>query len=576
MKGKITMNENKNQDKKEINPQKRKDIIKNFLIVFLIILLILTFFSNTIMNRSLPEIATESSISGSLTEKLNASGIIESNQSYEVKAKSNSTIDAIKVKTGQEIKKGDVLFTINNEENTELKEAETLLKSMELEYQKMLLTIPKDYATENQAIKNAQEDLNNLIAKRDEVASKQAENDAKKSEYNQAKSELSGISSKLADIQMYMTAVNTDDIYSIGSEYTGNIIGYYEEYIKAQSDLQSAEADLQSFMMSPDVSEEVIQSLQDKVNQCSDYYEQCESRYKSEKNNLRDTLSNELSYLNGESNRLNAVITDYESNLSSDDMLTVDALDEQITAKQRELETLVIALEDTKKQDNLAIQTNDIDVKAKHEEIEAQKLVVEKLRKKDSEKEIKAEYSGVLSEILVRIGDNVLPDEAVALIDISEEGYTMSVSVEAEKTKKIKVGTPVEVLNDWSNSIQADLVEMKNDSKDKKNRILKFKVSGDVNSGDTLSVSIPCSTSRYDTIIPKSALNEDSNGKFVLIVKSKSSPLGNRYFAERVDVEVLASDEVSCAVQGNLNMGDYVITTSSKPVNDGDQVKMKD
>lgn len=576
MKGKITMNENKNQDKKEINPQKRKDIIKNFLIVFLIILLILTFFSNTIMNRSLPEIATESSISGSLTEKLNASGIIESNQSYEVKAKSNSTIDAIKVKTGQEIKKGDVLFTINNEENTELKEAETLLKSMELEYQKMLLTIPKDYATENQAIKNAQEDLNNLIAKRDEVASKQAENDAKKSEYNQAKSELSGISSKLADIQMYMTAVNTDDIYSIGSEYTGNIIGYYEEYIKAQSDLQSAEADLQSFMMSPDVSEEVMQSLQDKVNQCSDYYEQCESRYKSEKNNLRDTLSNELSYLNGESNRLNAVITDYESNLSSDDMLTVDALDEQITAKQRELETLVIALEDTKKQDNLAIQTNDIDVKAKHEEIEAQKLVVEKLRKKDSEKEIKAEYSGVLSEILVRIGDNVLPDEAVALIDISEEGYTMTVSVEAEKTKKIKVGTPVEVLNDWSNSIQADLVEMKNDSKDKKNRILKFRVSGDVNSGDTLSVSIPCSTSRYDTIIPKSALNEDSNGKFVLIVKSKSSPLGNRYFAERVDVEVLASDEVSCAVQGNLNMGDYVITTSSKPVNDGDQVKMKD
>lgn len=576
MKGKITMNENKNQEKKEINPQKRKDIIKNFLIVFLIILLILTFFSNTIMNRSLPEIATESSISGSLTEKLNASGIIESNQSYEVKAKSNSTIDAIKVKTGQEIKKGDVLFTINNEENTELKEAETLLKSMELEYQKMLLTIPKDYATENQAIKNAQEDLNNLIAKRDEVASKQAENDAKKSEYNQAKSELSGISSKLADIQMYMTAVNTDDIYSIGSEYTGNIIGYYEEYIKAQSDLQSAEADLQSFMMSPDVSEEVMQSLQDKVNQCSDYYEQCESRYKSEKNNLRDTFSNELSYLNGESNRLNAVITDYESNLSSDDMLTVDALDEQITAKQRELETLVIALEDTKKQDNLAIQTNDIDVKAKHEEIEAQKLVVEKLRKKDSEKEIKAEYSGVLSEILVRIGDNVLPDEAVALIDISEEGYTMSVSVEAEKTKKIKVGTPVEVLNDWSNSIQADLVEMKNDSKDKKNRILKFRVSGDVNSGDTLSVSIPCSTSRYDTIIPKSALNEDSNGKFVLIVKSKSSPLGNRYFAERVDVEVLASDEVSCAVQGNLNMGDYVITTSSKPVNDGDQVKMKD
>ncbi|HAP79163.1 MAG TPA: RND transporter [Ruminococcus sp.] len=568
----IDMNENK----KPMNPEKRKDIIKNILIVFLIVLLILTFFSNTIMNHSLPEIASESSVSGSLTEKLNASGTVESNQSYEVKPKTNVTIDAIKVKTGQEVKKGDVLFTVNSEENTELKEAQTLLKSLELEYQKMLLKLPKSYASENQAIKNAQEDLNDLIAKRDEAVSNQAENDSKKSEYNQAKSELSGITSELSDIQLYITSLNTDDIYSIGSQYTGDIIGYYEEYTKAQSELQKAESDLQSFMMNPDVSEDIINSLQDKVNQCSEYLSQCEDSYKSQKSALRNTLNDRLSYLNGESGRLNGIINDYESNLSSDDMVTVDSLNEQITAKQRELETLVIALEDAKNQDKLDSQTNDIDVKAKHEEIEAQKLTVEKLKKNDSEKEIKTDYAGTVSQINVKIGDSVLPDEPVAVIDMSDEGYTMTVSVEAEKTKKIKAGISADVLNDWSNSIKADLVEIKNDNQNKKNRILKFKISGDVNSGDALSVSIPCSTGRYDTIIPKSALNEDSNGKFVLVVTSKSSPLGNRYFAQRVDVEVLASDEVSCAVQGSLNMGDYVITTSSKPIKDGDQVKMKD
>lgn len=565
-----------NENKKPMNPEKRKDIIKNILIVFLIVLLILTFFSNTIMNHSLPEIASESSVSGSLTEKLNASGTVESNQSYEVKPKTNVTIDAIKVKTGQEVKKGDVLFTVNSEENTELKEAQTLLKSLELEYQKMLLKLPKSYASENQAIKNAQEDLNDLIAKRDEAVSNQAENDSKKSEYNQAKSELSGITSELSDIQLYITSLNTDDIYSIGSQYTGDIIGYYEEYTKAQSELQKAESDLQSFMMNPDASEDIINSLQDKVNQCSEYLSQCENSYKSQKSVLRNTLNDRLSYLNGESDRLNGIINDYESNLSSDDMVTVDSLNEQITAKQRELETLVIALEDAKNQDKLDSQTNDIDVKAKHEEIEAQKLTVEKLKKNDSEKEIKTDYAGTVSQINVKIGDSVLPDESVAVIDMSDEGYTMTVSVEAEKTKKIKAGISADVLNDWSNSIKADLVEIKNDNQDKKNRILKFKISGDVNSGDALSVSIPCSTGRYDTIIPKSALNEDSNGKFVLVVTSKSSPLGNRYFAQRVDVEVLASDEVSCAVQGSLNMGDYVITTSSKPVKDGDQVKMKD
>ncbi|MDE5946098.1 MAG: biotin/lipoyl-binding protein [Oscillospiraceae bacterium] len=569
------MNETKS-DNLKLNVNKRKDIIKNVLIVFLIILLLLTFFSNTIMNHSLPEIATESSISGTLTEKLNASGMIESNQSYDVTTKNNVKIDSIKVKTGQQVQKGDVLFTINTEENIELKEAETLLKSLELEYQKMLLNVPKDYATENQAIKNAREDLNQLIAKRDQIASNQAENQSKKAEYNQAKSELTGISSELADVQSYIMSLNTDDIYSIGADYNGNIIGYYEEYTKAQSELQSAETELQSMMLNPDASEEAIQALQDKVNERSEYFSQCESSYKSEKTNLRSVLNDKLSSLKYDSERLNNIINDYESNLSADDMVTVESIDEQITAKQREIDTLVIALEDTKRQDNLTNQTNNIDIKAKQEEVNAQKIVVEKLKKQSADKEIKAEYAGTVSEILIKIGETTLPEAPIAVIDISEEGYTMTVSVEAEKTKKIKVGTDADVLNDWSNSIQATLVEMKNDTKNAKNRILKFKVSGNVNSGDSLSLSIPCSTNRYDVIIPKSALNEDSNGKFVLTVKSKSSPLGNRYFAERVDVEILASDEVSCAVQGSLNLGDYVITTSSKPVNSGDQVKMKD
>lgn len=576
LKGMITMNENKDEIKKEISPQKRRDIIKNILIIFLIILLILTFFSNTIMNYSLPEIATESCLSGSLTEKLNASGIVESNQSYEVKSKGNYTIDSIKIKTGKEVKKGDVLFTINTQQNTELKEAEAILKSLQLEYQKMLINIPKDYATENQTIKNTREDLNKLIEKRDETASKQEENNAKKSEYNQAKSELSGITSELANMQLYISSLNSDDIYSIGGEYANSIIAYYEEYINSQADFQKAESEFQNIISNPEASPESIQAAEDKLNQCSQYSEQCERNYKSEKSNLRNLMNERISYLNSESERLNSIINDYESNLSSEDMLTVEALDEQITAKQRELESLIIALEDAKKQDSVENQSKDIDLKAKQEEIEAQKIVVENIKKKDSEKEIKADYSGTVSEILVKIGDSVLPDEAVAIIDISEEGYTMTVSVEAEKTKKIKVGTTVDVLNDWSNSIQADLTEIKNDNMDKKNKILKFKIEGNVNSGDTLSLSIPCSTGRYDTIIPKSALNEDSNGKFVLTVKSKSSPLGNRYFAERVDVEVLASDEISCAVQGSLNMGEYVITNSSKPINSGEQVKMKD
>ncbi|MDE7226667.1 MAG: RND transporter, partial [Ruminococcus sp.] len=109
-----------------------------------------------------------------------------------------------------------------------------------------------------------------------------------------------------------------------------------------------------------------------------------------------------------------------------------------------------------------------------------------------------------------------------------------------------------------------------------KNRVLVFDVTGDVDSGSYIDLSIPCGNGSYDSIVPKSAVHEDSEGKFVLVVESKSSPLGNRYYARRVPVEVQASDEVSSAVSGSISNGDYVITASSAPVKAGDQVRMND
>ena len=97
-----------------------------------------------------------------------------------------------------------------------------------------------------------------------------------------------------------------------------------------------------------------------------------------------------------------------------------------------------------------------------------------------------------------------------------------------------------------------------------------------MDSGTFIELSIPCGSGNYDTIVPKSALKSDSSGSFVLAVKSKSSPLGNRYYAEKIKVEVLASDESSSAVQGSISSGTYIITAASKPVSAGDQVRMQD
>ena len=56
--------------------QIRKDKIKNIAIVFLTVMLVLTFFSNSILNRALPEVATEYVTYDTITERVRGTGTV--------------------------------------------------------------------------------------------------------------------------------------------------------------------------------------------------------------------------------------------------------------------------------------------------------------------------------------------------------------------------------------------------------------------------------------------------------------------------------------------------------------------
>ena len=106
--------------------------------------------------------------------------------------------------------------------------------------------------------------------------------------------------------------------------------------------------------------------------------------------------------------------------------------------------------------------------------------------------------------------------------------------------------------------------------------MVTFRVDGDVSVGQSLNVSVGSRSQNYDLIVPNSALRNDTNGDYILIVESKSSPLGNRYIATRVDIQILASDDTQSAISGALNGWEYVITTASAPIEAGFQVRMTD
>ena len=558
----------------KVSPQRKREIIKTLLIIFLAALLVLTFFSNTIMNRSLAEISTETAVSGKLTERVRGSGLVESNQAYEVSVEGTKTIKTIEIKTGQEVKKGDVLFTVSAVEDETLELEEKTLSDLELEYQKALLTEPTDYTQEDQAIRNAREDLNRAIAERNAAAANESSAAAARDDYNSDKRALADKTEVQTRLRTAVSAIDSDDYSEASPEYTGSLVSLFNSWMDAAAESEKADEEAKKAEESGADAESAKAAAAEK----RDAADRARSDYENEKNRIRNDLMGQLGSVESEIGDISFRISDYESQFgSSGSASSYDAADADVIAKQRTLEDLITTYNKTKRTDDLTNQKAALDLEAQQKAIEKQRKKVEKLKKDSSDDKIKSKYSGVVSAINVKPDEKAMEGTPIAVIDIIDEGFTVKIPVEAEKTKKIKKGCEAEVVNNWGGEIEAVLTDIKNDTvSGSKNRILVFSVKGDVESGTNLDLSIPCGSGQYDALIPKSAVYEDNKGKFVLTVRSKNSPLGNRYYAERVNVDVKASDEATSAVEGDISQGTYVITNASKPVSAGDQVRIKD
>ena len=127
-----TMNEKK--------ADKRKDTIKNIAIAFLAIMLILTFFSNTIMNYSLPEVATQAVQQGSISPQIRGTGTVAADDPYNLTVSETRKIASVAVKVGDEVKKGAVIYSLEDQESTELTDAQDNLEKLQLAYEQALLS----------------------------------------------------------------------------------------------------------------------------------------------------------------------------------------------------------------------------------------------------------------------------------------------------------------------------------------------------------------------------------------------------------------------------------------------------
>ena len=184
---------------------KKRELIKTIAIVFLTVLLLLTFFSQTIMNASLPEVATQVVSGGTINAKIRGTGTASANESYEVILDQTREIRSVCVKVGDTVQQGDLLFVLGDVESQELKEAQEALANLNIEYQKKILNFSKEYATEDRDVAKLQEDLEKAIADRDANQVTEAEISYAKGDLASAKNEDSQITQLLEELVKFET-----------------------------------------------------------------------------------------------------------------------------------------------------------------------------------------------------------------------------------------------------------------------------------------------------------------------------------------------------------------------------------
>ena len=642
----------------------KREWVKTAAIIFLAILLVLTFFSNTIMNATLPEVAAQQIEGGTINAKIRGSGTVGANETYDVTINQTRKIASVLVKVGQSVNAGDTLFLLESQESDEVKAAQDELDQLELSYEKSLIDAGNTSAKENHEVQKARDAYNEALAlyhqystvdasqlaaektkAEQQLTLLQQASKVAQEQYDARTAEKSNLENQASELKAQTASLRTildkqGELDAANNTLKQDEIQYINDYNRV---LTIAGQDAQVAMSYARYPETLAQKLEDtdlngvsttSVNSVSPLTEDdntgagtnpsggttitTDPRLKRAQEMAKAyiTIATDREKVNSLQTEVNRLVEDtsgvnsvyeanamYQSTLSGYNQIqqqlatfdaetqglkqAADAAAQAVTDQQAVVQKLTDAgsAAETVKSTKSALEellftqqlgdSSYLDMQAAKENIEKKKEALAKLTANADELEVKAKVGGVVASIEVTAGNSIGPDAPLAKLNVADRGYTIKISVTAEQAKRVKVGDKADVVNYWGGNVEAVLENIARDPNTSGNNLLVFKLTGDVDPNTNLTLSIGQKSASYDALVPNSAVRTDNNGTFVLALTSKSTPLSTRYTATRVPVQVLAQDDTMSAISG-IGAGEFVITTSTKPIEAGTQVKLAD
>lgn len=545
---------------------RRARVIKA-MIAFVALLAVLTFFSNTIMNMTIPKVMGSYASRGNLSYSNSSRGEIVVDNQTEIKGLEGRVVDEIKVTSYDTVKKGDTILTLKPIEDDEtLASKKDTLKTLERQkaYEARQPKQSTDFSTYTDTINSAKTTL------------------------SEAKDTLKKVQNKKNVVNSNQKIIDEESVNEVSLQAAVDAAAKTVEDLKTQIDkveTEKAPLDAQITVYketnTPDPTEDELLNnstpyaiLVNKVKEKEEEIKKLKELLAPAEARMKEAAA-DLAECQGK-------IEKAESEIASLDTLPSEgAAKNAVNSAQNALNSANKAYSVAKTEAGITADKAKDDAKDRDEQIEKLKADIAKLEEAAKITEIKAPAAGFVYNLSVAAGDSLTAKTVVGYI-LPEEHRECSVTFnfDTKVAQNIWAGQQLEITSGFAQS--CTVISKKPDPDNPRGKMLvKCHIDGEDSwPGEEITVNAGRGNDNYKCVVPSSAVNEDNGGQFVYAIIGSSTPLGDKYTVKRIDVTVEATDGAFSAItsaKGELDKYDVMIVIrSEKPLEDGQRVRLED
>lgn len=188
---------------------------------------------------------------------------------------------------------------------------------------------------------------------------------------------------------------------------------------------------------------------------------------------------------------------------------------------------------------------------------------------------LRSDHQGDVTRIVIEESGRV-SDGALLFVADSREGYQFRAQIGKEDRKYVTVGDEADLsIGTKKEKVSGQVLSLEEDSTGEIYTLLVKVDESAGNLGDTGTVTINKQEGERSVCVPLSALHQSQGIKYVLVYEERQTVLGSELVAVQRIVDVTDSNEKYASIAaGFLSESEPVIVSSTKPVEEGDTIRL--